>query len=355
MDLEKTNISHNKRIKAFEKLVKEIFNLSNEEAIKLAKSVDYDTKKLFKFEDYPELKKRANKLFKDFKKSLEKLIIKGITSEWEQSNLVNNQLAMNILGLKSIKDITDNQKRYFNNNDKALQAFIQRKINGMNLSDRVWNLSKQYKTGLEQALTVGISDGRSAAELSRDVREYLNNPNKLFRRVRDFENKLNLSSTAKKYQPGQGIYRSSYKNALRLTATEINMAYRTADYYRWLQLDFVVGIEVKLSNNHTIKDPKTGQRIPFYDMCDELQGKYPKTFMFTIWHPNCRCLAIPILKTTDEFFDKTKSSKNEVKEIPKQFNDWYNKNKDRINNAKSVPYFLKDNQKLLNINLVQNK
>lgn len=354
MDLEKTNISHNKRIKAFEKLVKEIFNLSNEEAIKLAQSVNYDAKKLFKFEDYPELKKRANKLFKDFKKSLEKLIIKGITSEWEQSNLVNNQLALNILGVKSLEDIKANQRKYFNNNQSALDAFIKRKTKGLDLSDRVWNLTQQYKVGLEQALTVGISDGRSAAELSRDVREYLNNPNKLFRRVRDFENNLNLSSTAKEYKAGQGVYRSSYKNALRLTATEINMAYRTADYYRWQQQDFVVGIEVKLSNNHTIKDPKTGKSIPFSDICDELQGKYPKTFLFKGWHPNCRCFAIPVLKTTKEFFDKDKSH-NEVKEIPKQFNDWYNKNKDRINNAKSVPYFLKDNQKLLNINLVQNK
>ena len=287
MDFETTNRQHNKRIRAFEKLVKEIFNISNEEAIKLAKSVDYDAKKLFKFSDYPELRKKANKLFSQFQKDLKKVIIKGITSEWNKSNEVNNQLAMNILALKSIKDITDNQKRYFNNNDKALQAFIQRKTNGMNLSDRVWNLTQQYKAGLEQALTVGIADGRSAAELSRDIREYLNNPNKLFRRVRDFENRLNLSSKAKEYQPGQGIYRSSFKNALRLTGTEINMAYRTADYYRWLQLDFVVGVEIKLSNNHTIKDPKTGKSIPFYDICDELQGKYPKTFVFTGWHPNC--------------------------------------------------------------------
>lgn len=287
MDFETTNRQHNKRIRAFEKLVKEIFNLSNEEAIKLAKSVDYDAKKLFKFSDYPEIRKKANKLFSQFQKDLKKVIVNGATSEWNKSNEVNNQLAMNILALKSIKDITDNQKRYFNNNDKALQAFIQRKINGMNLSDRVWNLTQQYKVGLEQALTVGIADGRSATELSRDIREYLNNPNKLFRRVRDFENRLNLSSKAKEYQPGQGIYRSSFKNALRLTGTEINMAYRTADYYRWLQLDFVVGVEIKLSNNHTIKDPKTGKSIPFYDMCDELQGKYPKTFKFTGWHPNC--------------------------------------------------------------------
>ena len=70
--------------------------------------------------------------------------------------------------------------------------FYDAKIMGLDLSDRVWNLTQQYKAGLEQALTVGIADGRSAAELSRDIREYF-----LIIRIsylgelRDFENNLN--------------------------------------------------------------------------------------------------------------------------------------------------------------------
>ena len=27
--------------------------------------------------------------------------------------------------------------------------------------------------------------------------------------------------------------------------------------------------------------------MPFYDICDELQGIYPKTFKWTGWHPHC--------------------------------------------------------------------
>ena len=38
----------------------------------------------------------------------------------------------------------------------------------------------------------------------------------------------------------------------------------TADYERWQQLDFVVGIRIELSNNHTLNDKK------FHDICDEL-------------------------------------------------------------------------------------
>ena len=76
--------------------------------------------------------------------------------------------------------------------------------------------------------------------MSRDVRRYLRNPDKLFRRVRDKHGNLRLSKAAKAYHPGRGVYRSSYRNALRLTATENNMAYRTADHLRWQQQPFVV-------------------------------------------------------------------------------------------------------------------
>ena len=54
------------------------------------------------------------------------------------------------------------------------------------------------------------------------------------------------------------------------------MAYRTADYEQRQKLDFVLGIEVRRSN-HVFACP----------LCDSLQGKYPKTFKFVGWHPQC--------------------------------------------------------------------
>ena len=55
---------------------------------------------------------------------------------------------------------------------------------------------------------------------------------------------------AQAYHPGQGVYRSSYQNAMRMARTEINSAYREADSIRWQQLDFIVGYEVKTSKSH---------------------------------------------------------------------------------------------------------
>lgn len=155
-----------------------------------------------------------------------------------------------------------------------------------------------------------------------------------------------------------GVYRNSYKNARRLAATEANTAYRTADHLRWQQMDFVVGQRVVLSNNHTLN----GKR--FRDICDDLsapqgstatrgRGCYPKDFKFTGWHPLCRCHAESILKTPEELKADTQrildgkpvdgKSVNSVDDVPKEFKTWLKDNKGRIERAKSMPYFIRDN------------
>ena len=173
---------------------------------------------------------------------------------------------------------------------------------------------------------------------------------------------MRLSQAAKAYHPGRGVYRSSYKNARRLAATETNIAYRTADHLRWQQLDFVVGIRVVLSNNHTLNGK------PFHDICDDLsapvgstatkgRGCYPKDFKFTGWHPLCRCHAESILKTEEEFVEDTErilqgeeptaNSVNTVSDVPQQFKNWLRDNRERIDRAKSLPYFIRDNRKVV--------
>lgn len=126
-----------------------------------------------------------------------------------------------------------------------------------------------------------IAPGTSAIELAAQVKKYLKEPNKRFRRIKekmeDGTIKWHLSKNAKAYHPGKGVYRSSARNAQRLARTEINMSYRTAEQERWKQFDFVVGYEIKTTQN--------GHHVE--DICDDLAGKYPKTFKFTGWHPMC--------------------------------------------------------------------
>ncbi len=233
-------------------------------------------------------------------------------------------------------------------------AFIARKQNGLSLSDRVWRYTEGFKTEMEMGLDLGIRASKSADQISRDLRQYLQHPDMLFRRVRDEHGILHLSQRAKAFHPGQGVYRSSYLNARRLAVTETNTAYRTADHERWQDMDFVVGIEIHLSGNHTCKG-RDGKPHRFTDICDELAGRYPKDFKFTGWHPHCRCYATSILKTEEEMAADNErilngkpvssESENEVKDVPDNFKEWVKGNQERANISFSIPYFIKDNIK----------
>ena len=305
---------------------------------------DADPKKEFHFEDFPALKKEMEALMQDLGSSLQANIEDGDQESWTLSNTKNDAMVDSIIGKKHLpKKVVQAWKHP---HLEALNAFIARKEAGMNLSRRVWNLTQQFKSEMELALELGMGEGKSAAALSRDVRKYLVEPNKLFRRVRDKSGALRLSKAAAAYHPGQGVYRSSYKNALRMTATENNIAYRTADHNRWQALPFVIGIEIHISNNH-----------PTEDICDLFDGKrFPKDFKFTGWHPWCRCYAVSVLASQEEMDAYTTAIMNgedvshwkftgQVEKMPKEFNKWMKDNQARIENATSMPYFIKDNFK----------
>lgn len=300
--------------------------------------------KEFHFEDFPALKKEMEALMQDLGASLQTNIEDGDQESWTLSNTKNDAMVDSIIGKKQLPAKT--VKAWKHPHLEALGAFISRKEAGMNLSKRVWNLTQQFKNEMELALELGMGEGKSAAELSRDIRKYLQYPDKLFRRVRDKSGALRLSKTAAAFHPGRGVYRSSYKNALRMTATENNIAYRTADHNRWQALPFVLGIEIHISNNH-----------PTEDICDIFDGKrFPKDFKFTGWHPWCRCYAVSVLASQEEMDAYTTALMNgedvshwkfsgQVEKMPKEFTKWMKDNQQRIANATSMPYFIKDNYK----------
>jgi hypothetical protein len=351
---------HLRNILRLGKRIGKLFDEAAARVALLSESVDdFSPEEVFAFDKYPYLRNRAKKLMLELHGALSTTVADGVRTEWDLANAKNDLLVRSVLGSAAKHLSPERRARYFSTNAGACTAFLARRERGMNLSERVWNLTEQFKEELEMGLDLGLRDGVSAVEMSRTLRAYLRNPDALFRRVRDEHGVLHLSERAKAYHPGRGVYRSAYKNARRLAGTEVNIAYRTADHLRMQELDFVVGVEINLSENHTCLGVD-GKPHRFHDICDDLKGKYPKTFKFTGWHPHCRCFVTPILKTEEEFDadtgrilngeEPTEGSENEVNELPDEFKSWLQENKGRIDAATargSLPYFIKDNESLV--------
>lgn len=293
--------------------------------------------------DHPLFLKKLNEALKNFRINVEAILVNGIkeTFDISQKNFIKT-----VYSAYDGRAISDPVKALINQKyDKVLQAFIKRSEGGLKLSDRIWNLSYQLQREIEWTIFAGLSEGQSAATMARSMKRFLRNPDALYRRVRNAKGKLVLSKPARAFKPGQGVYRSAYKNSMRLSRTEVNTANRTADHEKFKSIPFVLGIEIRLSDAH-----------PQYDMCDVLVGTYPAWFKFVGWHAQCICYVVPILPPKEEFdryqeavlagTEKNFKFKGEIKKIPSNAIEWVNDNRERIQGWKSEPWFIRDNQEL---------
>lgn len=260
----------NKRLAKYVMLVESIYEDLNLEAAKIVGITDFtiDSDRPFMWSDYPQTRKRIRDLQERFVEDIGAVIYSGTSEEWKNSNEVQDLLANKVL---QTYGATIGKKKYeilYQPNNYALKAFQQRKDKGFTISDKLWNQSTLYKQELEEAISCAIQKGTSAITLSKQISKYLLDFPQL---QKDYKERFGKASRAMDCE-----YRS-----IRLAASEINMAYRQAENLRWQQMDFVVGYEIKLSNNHTCNGK------PFQDICDILAGKYPKDFQWTGWHPLC--------------------------------------------------------------------
>ena len=323
--------------------------------------------------------KEVEKLFRELQSVVTLAIRKGVELEWATANKECDAFISSTFG----KDLSQSKEvaAWYERNTDAMEEFINRSDNGLNLSDRIWKNVQQLRDEMEVAMTVSIGEGGSAATTSRKVRQYLNDPDLMFKRFRfkkgeedildedgnvigtkpiwgkKWKKRIKDEKTGKykfidydrdSYKVGRGMYKSAARNAMRVARTETTMAYRQADHERWQQLDFVLGQEVKLSESH-----------PAEDICNTLAGRYPKDFNFCGWHPQCFCYVVPITLSTEEslkianeiangrdyqpLLDDLKQGK-EIDSYPKGFTKWIEKNQGKIASSKSLPYFVKYNK-----------
>jgi hypothetical protein len=330
-------------IRQAENKIKRIYQESISEISLKAALTDLKNKP-FALSLYPLLDKTIEAQVDDMHRKIYRTIVDNIKKSWDLSNRKNDKIIDKRLASK--KPSVRKKQIMYDPNKGALDQFLSRKEKGLNLSDRVWNSLGTYKKEMEQGLGISVGKGQSAISMATDLKKFLNNPDKLFRRVRGDDGKLKLSKAAREFKPGKGVYRSSYKNALRLSRTENNIAYRTADFTRWQNLPFVLGFEVRVSKNH-----------PDLDICDHLAGVYPKTFKFTGWHPNCLCYMVSKMMSDDQFdaledeilgIAPESTPVEGITELPQGFKDYWNENQKKIAGWSNEPYWLRDNKNLIN-------
>lgn len=314
----------------------------------------FESDALFNFDNFPVLKARLNEIFNDYFQNSMLCYKSGMASGVSLAYSHDNDA----LGQFSV--LTD--KALETARKTAAATFIANRLNaknGLNLAQSVWNYCQQTKAEFEMAMSNVIADGlekgTSAEEVGKRIRQYLNNPDMMYRRyhtVKVLKNgqKKDIVTWRRKRiidgrvrfveEPlehvGQGVYRSARKNALRVARTEINAAYHKARNGRWANEPFVIGQHIHISPQH---DPDEDA-----DICDELEGYYPKDFDWDSWHSQCMCTSDPVMISGEErkqFYKRMLNgedmsgyvSPNSIKDVPDQYKRYIEANGDKIVDA----------------------
>lgn len=321
---------------------------------------------LFNFDNFPQLKARLNDIFNDYYQNSLLCYKSGIT---DGVALAYNHDEMVIGGYSVLTDKAIRVAR-----DTAAATFISNRLktkNGLNLAQTIWNYCQQTKSEFEMAMSNTIADGikkgSSAEEVGKSIRKYLNDPDMMYRRYHT----IKVQKNGKKKdvvtwrrrriidgkvrfveepleKVGMGIYRSARKNALRVARTEINSAYHKARNERWQNEPFVIGQYIHVSPQHNIDD-----------ICNDLEGRYPKDYVWISWHPQCICTSDPITiqgEEKKEFYKRLMAGEDmsnyvspfAVLTMPEKYNQYIKDNSEAIVKAGmrgKLAWHLQDNTK----------
>lgn len=321
---------------------------------------------LFNFDNFPQLKARLNDIFNDYYQNSLLCYKSGIT---DGVALAYNHDEMVIGGYSVLTDKAIRVAR-----DTAAATFIANRLktkNGLNLAQIVWNYCQQTKSEFEMAMSNTIADGikkgSSAEEVGKSIRKYLNDPDMMYRRYHTIKVQKNgkkkdvvtwrrrriidgkvrfIEEPLEKV--GMGVYRSARKNALRVARTEINSAYHKARNERWQNEPFVIGQYIHVSPQHNIDD-----------ICNDLEGRYPRDYVWISWHPQCICTSDPITiqgEEKKEFYKRLMAGEDmsnyvspfAVLTMPEKYNQYIKDNSEAIVKAGmrgKLAWHLQDNTK----------
>ncbi len=155
---------------------------------------------------------------------------------------------------------------------KIIRDVAKKNLQGLTVSERIWDLTSRTESDLKRIIANGIAQGRSPYEISKQIEKYVSP-------------RLGAAD-ALGIQTGPGIYRSPYRNAMRLARTETNRAYTQASSQFYQNKPWVSEVDITLSPVHDVEDD-----------CDDLAdgGPYSPEEAGDLIpaHPHCMCSITP--------------------------------------------------------------
>ncbi len=155
---------------------------------------------------------------------------------------------------------------------RILKAVAKKSLVGLKPADRVWDLTTRAKQDLKRI----VADGMAAGD----------NPSIIANRIKKYVSPAVQKASKLGIEMGPGVYRSPYRNAMRLARTEMNRVYTKGVLNFAKGKPWVKGFRISLSSMHSVEDE-----------CDDVAGGgvYTEAEIEEILpvHPHCMCRAVP--------------------------------------------------------------
>ena len=211
------------------------------------------------------------RLLNEYTKDLYKQLYPNVTENMMESSIIQRQVILDYVDQvakdrKLSKIVKNNINIYSNKVVKTLIAGEYYK-DGKTLSKRLWNLTQENGSKIDEFIKMNIASGANARKLANDL-ETLINPKKRL--------------VTNNFKAGFDSYKVSYQ-AQRLARTSITHAATETQIQNAKKNPFDKGLKWNLSASHGAR--MHGKQ----DECDDREGKVYKPNETPLQHPNCMC------------------------------------------------------------------
>lgn len=228
--------------------------------------------------------------------AIEQLLIDIMNSAGDKIKVGNRVYLINPTTGRVLRQIGADVKTLVNvRKPLAYNTWLNYQINGLNLSQRVWKNAEQMQATVKNKILETVFSGRSAKELAKELaknEQVIEIPRYIQKMISNAEPDK-VAKIVANYTKEKMEY-----NAMRVSRTEIQRAWRAEYVENAKQLGFIKGIKWNLSHQHAGDD-----------ICSELattdiglgMGVYPPDavpYNGAPAHPNCMCFLTSVIDET---------------------------------------------------------